>query len=465
MNLLDPIFSSFPKTAARIRAACSAITAAGGTAYIVGGAVRDAIMQRPIKDIDIEVHGIPLDQLQVLLGEYETVALIGKSFGVLRWFESGIDWSLPRTDSSGRKPQVTINPHLAIADALRRRDLTMNAMALNVHTGELVDPFGGLADITKKILRAPDIKFFPEDPLRFYRVLQFAARFGMVPDDELRTICASMDLRGVAQERVADEYDKLMLQADTPSVGFRVLEQIGRLAELLPELAALATTPQDPRWHPEGDVLEHTMQAIDSAAADPAEQLDRRVLIYGALCHDLGKAVTTVVTPQKISSHRHEEEGVPLAQKLLKRMTSGNALLDIVPTLVRWHMAPGIFVRQDTPIRAYKRLAFRLAPHTNLRMLIALSYADRRGRNPERGAPLVGPVPEIDTFVRNAQIAGIFDGPEPAVVAGKDLMTYVQPGPRLGELVRHAYEIQIEKGILDKDELIKRVLGGATLKR
>lgn len=465
MNLLEPIFSTFPQTTARIQAACRAIEAAGGTAYIVGGAVRDAILNRPIKDIDIEVHGIPLDALQAILGTYETVALIGKSFGVLRWFESGIDWSLPRTDSAGRKPQVTINPHLDIADALRRRDLTMNAMALNVHTGELVDPFGGLRDIENKSLRAPDARFFPEDPLRFYRVLQFAARFGMTPDDELRTICASMDLAGVAHERVADEYEKLMMQAPTPSVGFRVLETIGRLPELLPELAALADTPQDPRWHPEGDVLEHTMQAIDSAAADPAEQIDRRALIYGALCHDLGKATTTVITPQKISSHRHEEEGVPLAQKLLKRLTAGNALLSVVPVLVRWHMAPGIFVRQDTPIRAYKRLAFRLAPHTNLRTLTAVSYADRRGRNPQRGAPLAGPVPELDLFAQNAQVAGIFDGPEQPIVTGKDLMAYVAPGPRLGELVRHAYQIQIEKGILDKDELIKRVLSGATLKQ
>jgi tRNA nucleotidyltransferase (CCA-adding enzyme) len=461
MNLLESIFSSFPNMAARIRAACSALKKSGGTAYIVGGAVRDAIVNRTVHDIDIEVHGIPLDHLQALLAEYEPVVLMGKSFGVLRWLESGIDWSLPRTDSAGRRPSVQINPHLAVADALRRRDLTMNALALNVDTGELIDPFGGVADIKNTTLRTPDARFFPEDPLRFYRVLQFAARFGMKPDDELRTVCAAMDLRGVAQERIAAEYEKLMLQAKTPSIGFRVLEQMGRLSELLPELAVLATVPQDARWHPEGDVLEHTLQAVDSAAADPAEQLDRRVLIYSALCHDLGKASTTVVTPEKISSYRHELVGVPLSHRLLKRLTVGNALHEIVPLLVRWHMAPGVFVRQNVAMRAYKRLASRLAPHTNLRMLSALSYADRRGRNPLRGAPLCGLVPEIALFVRKAQHFGIFDGPEHPIVTGKDLIQYVEPGPYLGKLVRTAYEIQIEKGILDKDELIKRVLNSS----
>lgn len=459
MDLRTKILTTSPNHQ-KITDALAALKAAGATAYYVGGCVRDAILDRSIKDIDIEVHGITLESLQEILARFETVALIGKSFGVLAWFESGIDWSLPRTDSAGRKPQVTIDPQLDIADALRRRDLTMNALAVNAHTGELIDPFGGLRDIEQKVLRAPDPRFFPEDPLRFYRVLQFAARFDMEPDAELRTLCASMDLSGVAHERVADEYEKLMLQSATPSRGFTVLQSFGRLTELLPELGVLENVPQDPRWHPEGDVFEHTMQAIDSAAHDRSENIDRRILIYATLCHDLGKAVTTVVTPEKISSHGHEEAGIPLARALLRRMTTGNALIDPVLLLVRWHMSPGIFARQDAPPRAYKRLAYRLAPHTSLRMLATLSYADRRGRNPVRGKPLTTDQPEVAEFIMRAQKAGVFDAPEAPIITGKDLLAHVQPGPKIGELVKHAYIIQIEKGIRDRDELIKRVLSG-----
>lgn len=139
----------------------------GAQVYVVGGCIRDCILGIAAKDIDIEVHGLSLEQLHTLLSTFGTVSEAGKSFGVLRLAHSAVEWALPRTDSVGRKPQVILNPALSIAQALERRDLTINALAVDCATFELVDPFGGFEDLQKRILRSPNLEKFVEDPLRF----------------------------------------------------------------------------------------------------------------------------------------------------------------------------------------------------------------------------------------------------------------------------------------------------------
>ena len=184
----------------------------GACAYLVGGAVRDSILGLPVKDIDIEVHGLSLEKLGELLGAFGPVSYVGKSFGVLKLHGTDMDWSLPRTDTSGRKPVVHIDPSMDINEALRRRDLTMNAMAIDLATGELIDPFHGLADMEQRTLRSPDVSFFQDDPLRFYRVMQFIGRFEMYPDDALEALCKNMDISTVSTERIEDEFEKLLLK-------------------------------------------------------------------------------------------------------------------------------------------------------------------------------------------------------------------------------------------------------------
>ena len=192
---LHNIFNKEP----RVREIILAIDAAGGRSYLVGGAVRDLALERDIKDLDIEIHGLALEVVAKLLSHYGSVDMVGKSFGVLRVHPLDVDWSLPRIDSVGRKPEVNIDPCMDISKALKRRDLTMNAMAINMVSFELIDPFGGLCDIDAHILRTPDRKFFVEDPLRFYRVMQFVGRFEMDPDSELNELCAHMNLSGVSK--------------------------------------------------------------------------------------------------------------------------------------------------------------------------------------------------------------------------------------------------------------------------
>ncbi|MCL5436386.1 MAG: HD domain-containing protein [Candidatus Dependentiae bacterium] len=444
----------------------AALHAADGRVFLVGGGVRDLMLGREIKDIDVEVHGLALERLIALLKQYGEVFEVGKAFGVLRLSTAPlIDWSLPRSDGAGRHPRVAIDPQMGIADALRRRDLTMNALAIDMLEYELIDPFGGLADMQEGRLRCIDPEIFIEDPLRLFRVMQFIGRFGMEPDELLNETCRAMDIRGVSRERIEDEVRKLLLLSLSPSHGIRWLRSIGRLDEIMPEVAATVGVHQNPRWHPEGDVFEHTMQVLDAAAAETREFPDdeRLLFMYAAICHDLGKAKTTSMEKGRLTSHGHEVAGVPLTQNLLHRLVGSKELIKRAALLVRYHMSPGSFVANGAKPPAYKRLARALAPHLSLALLARFFSIDRHGRNPDGGRPLTGPLPDVDAFIERAAQIGVLHGPEEPVVQGRDLKDCVEPGPVLGTLVRRAYELQINEGMRDKQRLIDQVLREARI--
>ena len=178
----------------------------GGRCLLVGGAVRDLFLGHETKDLDLEVYGLQPDQFEQILSQFGPVQQIGKAFGVYLLLGLNVDWALPRTDSAGRKPVVEVNPNLEFIDAFKRRDLTVNAMGINLKTSELIDPFGGLQDLQARVLRYVDRDLFVQDPLRFYRVMQFIARLEMTPDENLNQLCASMDLSTVSQERIETEF-------------------------------------------------------------------------------------------------------------------------------------------------------------------------------------------------------------------------------------------------------------------
>lgn len=430
--------------------------------YLVGGLVRDIMLGAPMADvdIDIEVHGVTLDELATILSTCGAVNYVGKSFGVLRVGSADIDWALPRVDSAGRKPQVAV-VDLPIDEALRRRDLTMNAMAIDLQAFTLHDPFGGMEAMRKNILRSPDPEFFTQDPLRFYRVMQFIGRFEMYPDAALQEVCQQMDIAHVSRERIEMEFNKLFLKSRQPSRGIRWLADLGRLAEIMPEVAQLRGVEQDPIWHPEGDVFEHTMQALDAAAALAyTSEHEKLLIMYAALCHDLGKVSATQHEGDRIHNRGHDVASVPLARALLHRISTHKSLIDDVCLLVRWHMSPGQLVGQQQQVTAaaYKRLAAKIAP-LSLRLLALVAYADNRGRNPARGVPLTGPVDRVDAFIARAQSAGVWEHKEAPLLVGADLLDVVEPGPELGKLLARAYEMQIDENITDKAELKRRVLG------
>lgn len=437
----------------------NAIAQANGRAILVGGAVRDLLLGLPIKDLDIEVHGLTSDALEKILKFFGPVSLVGKSFGVFRLHGLDIDWSLPRKDSEGRKPIVEVDPFLSIENAFKRRDLTINAMGIDLVTHELIDPFNGQSDLQHGILRATDKDFFIQDPLRFYRVMQFIGRFQMQPDEELNNICANMDIANISRERIEEEFEKLFLKSKKPSLGIKWLDQINRLNEVLPEVYNLKNVPQEPSWHPEGDVFEHTMQAIDSAANLNYEmQNDKLILCYAALCHDLGKTITTEMIDGKYKSHGHEFESEILAKILLARITNNIDLKRTILKLVKYHMQPSQLIKNKAKDAAYKRLAMKLSPETNLDMLSKLFKVDRLGRNPKKGEPLIGPDKDVEAFINKIKDLNILYKPQDALLHGKDLIEYIQPGPELGEILHEAYKIQIDEDIQDKEELKNIVL-------
>ena len=434
-----------------------AIAQHNGTAYLVGGAVRDLLLERALIDIDIEVHGLTMEQLETVLRSFGIINLVGKSYGVLRIEYMPIDWSVPRSDEQGRKPQVHVDPTMGFEAAARRRDVTMNALGINLHTYQLHDPFNGIEDMRNHQLRACDARTFVEDPLRFFRVMQFIGRFAMQPDAQLHDICKRMDISAVSRERIEQECKKLFLLSQEPSRGLRWVMTIGRMHEFLPELAALVAIKQDMRWHPEGDVFEHTMQAVDAAAVLNYESEQEKLIgIYAALCHDLGKVTTTEIKDGVITSYGHELASATVAKQMLKRITHHAQLIDAIVLLVRYHMMPGQLIKQESGDAAFKRLAIKLAPDVCMRQLALLALADMRGRNGQNHVPLIEDMPIIDEFVCRVQQLGIYEMPEPPLIIGKDLLGFIEPGPQLGKLVKELYAVQINEGITDKATLITR---------
>jgi tRNA nucleotidyltransferase (CCA-adding enzyme) len=467
---MNNFFDSFNKS---IKPIVKAIISLEGIPYLVGGTVRDLVLKKDVKDIDIEVHKLSLERLQSILRQFGIVRLVGKQFGVLRIDGINIDWSLPRKDSIGRKPEVEIDPNLTIEKALRRRDLTMNAMAINlkdvldiesIDEKLIIDPYNGLQDIKKKQLCLVDKELFLEDPLRFFRVMQFISRFEMLPDKELNDICKSMSLidlvsgKKISRERIFEELKKLFLKSKRPSLGFRWLNEISRLKDIFPELYSLINVKQKEKYHPEGDVFEHTMQSVDAAANINLYENDNEklIILLAALCHDLGKPQTT---DKNLSAKGHEEIGAKIARTFLKRLTDNNLLMSTVYKLVYYHMAPTNFISGNAKLKAYKRLAKKLYPQTNLRQLALVALVDKRGRNPQKGEPLKDlSIKTFEDFIKIIEKAKIDKGPEPAILQGRDLLDALEPGPKMGKILKKAYEIQIEEGIKDKEVLKQRVL-------
>lgn len=439
----------------RIKDIVQACKDAGGRAILVGGAVRDYVMGLESKDWDIEIYGLDSSAIESLLSRFGTIIFVGKSFGVFRIVGLDVDFSLPRRDSYGRKPEIAIDPHMSYYEAFMRRDLTMNAMGIDLVTHELIDPFNGQKDIKNKILRTPNPEFFVQDPLRFFRVMQFIGRFGMQPDDELNRICISMNISHISIERIVDEIEKLFLRSQRPSLGLRWIAKIGRMQEVFPELFTTIGVPQRPDFHPEGDVFEHSMQTLDAAAVWPYESDDKKlVILFAALCHDLGKATTTQLIDGVYKSFGHADAGVPFARQLLKKMTLKKEIHDAVSKLVKYHMEPILFIKGGAKALAYKRLALKLAPESCLHDLAVVSKADRQGRNGDSKLPLTIDIPQLDQFVARAKQHNVLFAPEKAILQGRDILHLKLSGPEMGRLLKKAYEIQIEQGIEDKQELL-----------
>ena len=484
-----------------------AVRDAGGRALVVGGWVRDHLLGVRSKDVDIEVHGLDVDRIESLLAGFGNVHAVGRAFGVYRVAGIDVDFSLPRRDSK-RGPghrgfDVTPDPSLDFAEAARRRDLTVNSIGIDPLTGEVLDPHGGCRDLERRVLRATDPERFPEDPLRGLRVAQLAARLEMTPDKELVALCRALDLDELSGERVFDELAKLLLRAARPSIGFRVLEDTGQL-RFFPELDALRGIPQDPEWHPEGDVWVHTLMVVDVAASlrggaadestrgrdratpsrtvaatapDPDGQGrhatsppakgagrsagtgdDDLALMLGALCHDLGKAVATERVDGRFRSYRHDVAGVAPTRALLGRMRAPSALVDRVAALVEHHLAPALFVRNAATAKGYRRLARKLErAGVGIELLVRVARADHLGRT--TADALAGRFEAGDAFLTAARAHSVEHAAPRDAVLGRHLVARgMKPGPGFAPILERCREIQDETGWTDPERILDRAL-------
>ena len=375
-----------------VRDIATAIRNAGGRALIVGGWVRDRLLYGPGHEpanVDLEVFGLPGDRLRTVLETFGDVEAVGESFQVYKI--GAIDVSLPRRDSkAGRGHRgfvVTGDPDMTIAEAARRRDFTINAVSWDPLTGEYFDPCDGRGDLERRLLRVVDPQTFADDSLRVLRAVQLAARFDLTLDEASRTLCRQIPLDDLPPERVWGEFEKLLV-ARRPSIGFALAMELGVVAKLLPELQALAGCPQEPEWHPEGDVWVHTLQVIDQTRTriDDLPRPQQIAVMLGAVCHDLGKPATTAVIDGRIRSMDHEEQGVPPAAALLDRLNvhaiDGYDVRRQVLGLTAQHLKPGSWykVRDEVGDGAFRRLAHKV----DLELLARLAKADCEGRSPGR---------------------------------------------------------------------------------
>ncbi|HXZ86632.1 MAG TPA: HD domain-containing protein [Myxococcota bacterium] len=452
-----------PATALRpeILAICRAVRDAGGRALFVGGWVRDRLRGLDAKDVDVEVFGLELARLAELLARFGPVIEIGRAFGVLRIKGLDVDFSLPRRDSKvgagHRGFDVDCDPRLDFATAARRRDLTINSISFDPLTEEVIDPHGGRRDLERGLLRATDPLHFPEDPLRGVRVAQFAARFEMQPDAELVELCSRLDLSELPGERLFEELRKLLLKGARPSIGLAFLERT-RLLRFLPQLDALRGVPQDPVWHPEGDVWVHTLMVVDEAARLRSDGDLDLALMFGALCHDLGKPLTTSVQDGRVVSPAHDVEGDAPTRALLERLRAPGSLVERVVAHVRHHLAPALLDKQNSGPKAYRRLARRLeAAGLSMAELERVARADHLGRTTEEA--LARRFPAGDAFLARAAQLAVTEHAQPDAVQGRHLIARgLRPGPEFGRILARCRDLQDETGWDDPQRLLDAVM-------
>ncbi len=346
------------------------VRASGGRAMLNGGGVRDPLLHPPqeTKDWDIEVYGVESDKLRDIVTEFGDVNVVGESFAVYK-VGRHLDVSLPRREKNSgpghRGFLVKGDPDMSFEEACSRRDFTINAILQDPLTGEIVDPFDGRGDIERRILRIVSPRTFGEDSLRVLRAAQFAARFGFDVDPATEELCKQIDVTDLPRERIWTELEKLLLKAERPSIGLTLLYDWGVFRQLFPEVQSLVGVPQEPEWHPEGDVDVHTMMVADEARKliDDLDQPRQVAVMLGALCHDLGKPPTTEFVDGRTRSRGHDEAGVEPTISFLDRLgiftMDGFDVRDQIVQLVRYHLVPGEWYKAKSPVGdgAFRRLA------------------------------------------------------------------------------------------------------------
>jgi tRNA nucleotidyltransferase (CCA-adding enzyme) len=458
-----PAAPKIPGTSDRISRLASNIREQGGRAMLVGGCVRDELMGLEPKDWDLEVYGLAPEKLREILDTFGEVNVVGEAFTVYK-LAHDLDVSIPRRERKVGKGHrgfvVEGDPSMSFEEACSRRDFTINAILKDPLTAEIVDPFNGRDDIDENLLRHVSSDTFAEDSLRVLRAAQFAARFEFDIAPETVEICKQIDVTDLPRERVWGELEKLLLKAQKPSIGLKWLYDLGVVDQIFPEMRSLVGVPQEPEWHPEGDVDVHTLMVVDEARKliDDLPYEKQVTVMLGALAHDFGKPPTTQFFDGRWRSHSHDEAGVEPTLAFLDTIgihtLNGYDVRNQVVQLVRYHLKPGEYYKSKNPVGdgAFRRLARKVEPD----LLYRVAKADSLGRNPDW-------LPKEKWFgseaqewfiekVRELQIEK--KAPDPILMGRHLIELGLEPSPKFRQILDAVYELQLDGKVTNVDEAV-----------
>lgn len=432
---------------------------------LVGGCVRDSLMNIEPKDWDLEVYGIESQKLKVILESSGRVETVGEAFTVYK-LGNDLDVAVPRRErkvSRGHKGFIVEgDPNMSFAEAAKRRDFTVNAILQDALTGEMIDVYGGREDIENKILRLVSKETFAEDSLRVLRAAQFAARFEFEIEAETVEVCRRINLTDLPKERIRSELEKLLLKARKPSIGLKWLYAFGAAEQLFPEMQALVGVPQDEVWHPEGNVDTHTLLVVDEARKliDDLPYPKKVAVMLGALCHDFGKPATTKFFDGHWRSHAHDEAGVEPTISFLDKINvhtiDGYNAREQIIQLVRYHLLPGMFYNQRENLGdgAFRRLARKVEPD----LLYRVARADTLGRNADwiPREKWFDAVPQ-NWFIERARELVVEEKAPPPILMGRHLIELgLKPSPQFKKILDAVYEMQLDGKITNLDKAIRQ---------
>ncbi|HEU4423878.1 MAG TPA: CCA tRNA nucleotidyltransferase [Pilimelia sp.] len=464
---------------------------AGHQVHLVGGSVRDALLGRLGDDLDFCTDARPEETLAVVKGWAEAIWETGREFGTIGVQRGGLRMEIT-TFRAEAYNGVSRNPIVAygndLLDDLRRRDFTVNAMAVSLPGHRFTDPYGGLADLAARVIRTPGTpqESFGDDPLRMLRAARFAAQLRFTVDPEIVAAMTGMaaDLNRITAERIRDEFTKLLC-GDDPVAGLRLLVDTGLADQFLPELSGLKLEIDEHAQHK--DVYEHTLTVVANAVrlerrAEGRAGLRRRdegraglrrrderdeqagpdfVLRMAALMHDVGKPATKAVAPDsRVSFHHHEVVGARLTRQRMKALRYPKEVTADVADLVALHLRFYGYGRgewTDSAVRRYVTDAGHLLPRLHL-----LTRSDCTTRNRRKAAQLAADYDALEERIARlqaeedlARVRPDLDGNEIMALLG------IPRGPLVGEAWRHLKDLRLERGPLDREEAVAELFAWA----
>jgi len=444
---LQPLFAETAEVAGRF-------AASGRRLFLVGGVVRDLIVNRLDEraDLDFATEARPDETEEIVTGWADAVWTQGKRFGTIGFRKGRRIYEVTTFRAEAYAPESR-KPEVEFADELEadlsRRDFTINAMALSVPGLSLVDPFGGVSDLAARRLRTPldPSVSFTDDPLRMLRAARFVAGYAMVPEPDVTAAVEEFRhrLSIVSAERVRGELDKLMV-VETPGPGLWFIVDTGLAAEFLPELPGLALE-QDP-IHRHKDVLAHTIAVVDNTSPD-------RLLRLAALFHDVGKPKTRAIGPGGVSFHHHEVVGARMTRERMQTLRYPTDEIDTVSTLVELHLRFHTYQMgwTDRAVRRYVRDAGPLLGRLN-----ELTRCDCTTRNATRAHALAMRMDDLERRIEELRAQEELDAIRPEL-DGRQVMKRlgIPPGPQVGRALAFLLDLRLDEGVLGAEEAGRRL--------